>query len=64
MFGRRFAPPEVVRPLGNFAQLGKTTQALIPGAKLVEFEGVGHVPHLEVPERFHAALLQFLQDKP
>jgi pimeloyl-ACP methyl ester carboxylesterase len=64
VFGRRFAPPEVVRPLGNFAQLGKTAQALIPGAKLVAFEGVGHVPHLEVPERFHAALLQFLQDKP
>jgi pimeloyl-ACP methyl ester carboxylesterase len=63
VFGRRFAPPEVVRPLGNFAQLGKTAQALIPGAQLVAFEGVGHIPHLEVPERFHSALLQFLQDK-
>ena len=64
VFGRRFAPPEVVAPLGNFAQLGKTAQALIPGSKLVAFEGVGHVPHLEVPERFHAALLQFLQAQP
>lgn len=60
VFGRRFAPPEVVKPLGNFAALGKATQQRIPGARLVEFEGVGHVPHLEVPERFHTAVLDFL----
>jgi pimeloyl-ACP methyl ester carboxylesterase len=64
VFGRRFAPPEVVKPLGNFPLLGKAAQRLIPGAKLVEFEGVGHVPHLEIPERFHAAVLEFLADKP
>lgn len=64
VFGRRFAPPELVKPLGNFPQLGKAAQKRIPGAKLVEFEGVGHVPHLEVPERFHAAVLEFLADKP
>lgn len=63
VFGRRFAPPEVVKPLGNFPQLGKAAQARIPGAKLVEFEGVGHVPHVEAPERFHAAVLEFLSDK-
>ncbi len=60
VFGRRFAPPEAVKSLGNFAQLGKLAQAQIPGAQLVEFEGVGHVPHMEVPERFHAAVLEFL----
>jgi len=32
-------------------------------ACLVEFEGVGHVPHLEVPEHFHAAVLEFLAAK-
>lgn len=63
VFGRRFAPPEVVKPLGNFPILGKAAQQRIPGAKLVEFEGVGHVPHLEVPERFHAAVLEFLAGK-
>ena len=62
VFGRRFAPPEVVKPLGNFPQLGKDAQKAIPGSKLVEFEGVGHVPHLEVPDQFQAALLQFLQE--
>ena len=62
VFGRRFAPPEVVKPLGNFPQLGKDAQKAIPGSKLVEFEGVGHVPHLEVPDKFQAALLQVLQE--
>lgn len=64
VFGRRFAPPEVVKPLGNFPQLGKASQQRIPGARLVEFERVGHAPHLEVPERFHAAVLEFLKDNP
>jgi pimeloyl-ACP methyl ester carboxylesterase len=63
VFGRRFAPPEVVKPLGNFPQLGKAAQQRIPGARLVEFETVGHAPHLEVPERFQAAVLDFLADK-
>src|SRR5450759_2212427 len=60
VFGRRFAPPEAVKSLGNFVQLGKLAQAHIPGARLLEFEGVGHVPHMEVPERCHSAVLEFL----
>ncbi len=63
VFGRRFAPPEAVKNLGYFPQLGKDAQKRIPGAKLVEFENVGHVPHLEAPERFHPAVLEFLADK-
>lgn len=63
VFGRRFAPPEAVKNLGYFPQLGKDAQQRIPGAKLVEFENVGHVPHLEAPERFHTAILEFLADK-
>jgi len=63
VLGRRFASPEVVKNLGNFPALGKAAQKAIPGAKLVEFEGVGHVPHLETPERFHATVLEFLSDK-
>jgi pimeloyl-ACP methyl ester carboxylesterase len=63
VFGRRFAPPEAVKNLGYFPQLGKDSQKRIPGAQLVEFDNVGHVPHLEAPERFHAAVLAFLADK-
>lgn len=63
VFGRRFAPPEVVRPLGNFPQLGRSTQQRIPGAVLKEFNGVGHIPHLEQPERFHAVVQDFVYGK-
>ena len=63
VFGRRFAPPEVVRPMGNFPVLGRAAQQRIPGAVLKEFNGVGHVPHLEQPERFHAVILDFVYGK-
>ncbi len=62
VFGRRFAPPEAVKALGNFPVLGKAALARIPHAKLVEFADVGHVPHMEVPAQFHAAVLDFLKD--
>jgi len=63
VFGRRFAPPEVVRPMGNFPLLGRSAQQRIPGAVLKEFNGVGHVPHLEQPERFHAVIVDFVYGK-
>lgn len=63
VFGRRFAPPEVVRPMGNFPVLGRSAHQRIPGAVLKEFIGVGHVPHLEQPERFHAVILDFVYGK-
>jgi pimeloyl-ACP methyl ester carboxylesterase len=59
--GRGALPPEVLATLGRFPELGRRSQAAIPGARLVEIEGVGHIPHLEAPERFHAALLAFLK---
>ncbi|MEA9600439.1 alpha/beta hydrolase [Polynucleobacter sp. AP-Sanab-80-C2] len=59
VFGRRFAPPEAVKTLGNFPELGKKAQAVIPNAKLVPIENVGHVPHVEVPDLFVTTVVQF-----
>lgn len=42
---------------GQYKVLGKQTAAKIPKAKLIEFEGCGHIPHLEVPTEFMIALL-------
>lgn len=63
VFGRRFAPPEVVKPMGNYPALGRAAQQRIPGAVLKEFNGVGHVPHLEDPQRFHAVVVDFIYGK-
>jgi pimeloyl-ACP methyl ester carboxylesterase len=60
VFGRRFAPPEAVKSLGNFPELGKKAQAAIPNAKLVPIDNVGHVPHVEVPDLFVTTVVQFL----
>ncbi len=59
--GKALAPQDVQARLGNYPELGKRTARAIPGAKLVEIEGVGHIPHLEAPDRFEAALLEFLR---
>ena len=32
----------------------------IPGSQLVIFEGVGHYPHCEAPERFVETLVEFM----
>ena len=63
VFGRRFAPPEAVKSLGNFPELGKKAQSVIPNAKLVPIENVGHVPHVEVPDQFVKIVVEFLNSK-
>ena len=39
---------------------GVEAHEAMPGSRLVLFEGVGHFPHVEVPERFVTAVLEFL----
>lgn len=63
VFGRRFAPPEAVKALGNFPELGKKAQAVIPNARLVPIDNVGHVPHVEVSDQFVKIVLEFLNSK-
>ena len=61
VFGRRFAPPEAVKLLGNFPKLGENAVKIIPNAKLVPLANVGHIPHIEVPELFNETVLNFLK---
>ncbi|AKF78984.1 alpha/beta hydrolase [Myxococcus fulvus 124B02] len=58
--GRGKVPADVAATLGQYPQLGKKTAQAIPQATLVELPGVGHIPHIEAPEKFHAAVLDFL----
>lgn len=45
---------------GQYPSLGKLTQQKIPGARLVELKGVGHIPHIQEPEAFQRAVNSFL----
>ena len=58
--GRDAVSEEVKATLGLYPELGRAAARDIPGAQLVELQNVGHIPHLEVPERFQQALLEFL----
>jgi len=55
------APPEVRDTLGNYPQLGRAAAAAIPGAELVELDGLGHLPHIEAFDRFIGPYVNFLK---
>ena len=42
------------------ARAGLQIARRVPGARLVSFDGSGHCPHEEEPERFNAVLRDFL----
>ena len=59
--GRNLLPKDVLATMGNYPALGRLAAKAVAGAKLVEIEGVGHIPHLEAPDRFEPALVEFLR---
>ncbi|HEX7812592.1 MAG TPA: alpha/beta hydrolase [Burkholderiales bacterium] len=58
--GRNRATPEARESLGRFTVLIPAAAKSMPDAKGVILEGVGHIPHLEATDRFHALLEEFL----
>lgn len=58
--GKDAAPAGVKETLGNYPVLGRLTQQKIKNSKLVELDGVGHLPHVEAFDRFIKAVMGFL----
>ena len=58
--GKGLLSPEEQDRHGQYNVLGKATIKRIPNGKLVEFDGVGHIPHVQIPERFIASLISNL----
>ncbi|HYI01603.1 alpha/beta hydrolase [Hyalangium sp.] len=58
--GRAWAKPEVAPTMGDYPKLGRRAAEAIPGAKLVELPGVGHLPQVEAFEPYLEALGGFL----
>jgi pimeloyl-ACP methyl ester carboxylesterase len=46
---------------GNYPMLGKQTSQAIRNSKLVELEGVGHIPHVQTLDKFKTAVMEFLK---
>lgn len=59
--GKDRAPKELQSKMGQYQELGKKTQQQIEGSKLVEIENVGHLPHIEVYDKFWNALYEFVK---
>jgi pimeloyl-ACP methyl ester carboxylesterase len=58
--GKDAVPDSVKKTMGNYPVLGKQTKQAIRNSRLVELEGVGHLPHIEAFGRFIGPLLDFL----
>ena len=59
--GKPLVSAEVRETMGRYDLLGDTIVAQIPDGRLIELEGLGHLPHIEAFDRFSKALLQALK---
>lgn len=58
--GKAWSPPAVQAKIGHYNVLGKQVAAMINGSTLIEFADLGHAPHIQEPDMFHAALMGWL----
>ncbi len=58
--GRAYAPPELRDRMGQNAALAQSLAGRMANARVVVFDGVGHLGHLEATQRFNETLLDFL----
>lgn len=61
--GKDLASGPQADKLGRYDRLGKLAARAIPHAKLVELQGVGHVPQIEAFEDYKKALMGFLVNR-
>jgi len=57
----QYVSPDVLKTMGHFPQLAEAAVREIPHGKLVVVPNAGHVPHLEQPNTFNQAVLNFLK---
>lgn len=62
IIGKDKLPQEMKLKYGQYPQLGKKIAGEIQNSKLIEFEGVGHIPHVQVLPEFKKAVQEFLKN--
>ncbi len=50
--------------VADFPALAGNVASQLQNATLLLYPGIGHAPHIEIPERFHADLIRFLRSDP
>jgi len=61
--GRDFAPEKLRAQMGQNAKLAQDLAAKMKQARVEVFEGIGHLVHLEAPQRFNDVVLRFLDEE-
>ena len=61
--GKAKVPKEIVDEHGQYPELGRAAKQKIKNAQLVELDNVRHIPHIQTPEKFEKALVDFLQSR-
>jgi pimeloyl-ACP methyl ester carboxylesterase len=56
-----YAPADARAKIPKLFEAARAAVTKFPNAGLVEFAGVGHVPHLEAPAEFEKAVMDFLK---
>jgi pimeloyl-ACP methyl ester carboxylesterase len=59
--GAKYAAPQDQGAKGNIAEMAEGFAARMPKARFVGVPNTGHVPHLESPDAFSSAVLEFLR---
>ena len=57
--GKNRLPPSLQSVAGQYPELGRKTHAAINGSTLVEVPDCGHIPHIQKPEQFRDAVVNF-----
>jgi len=61
--GRPYTTPELGKKMGFNTDNAKAIAKTMPDARVVAFEGVGHIPHMERPKPFLDEVERFLDEK-
>jgi pimeloyl-ACP methyl ester carboxylesterase len=59
--GKNLLDQNTISQHGQYPELGKQLQALIPQTQLIALDGVGHIPHIQVPGIFLSQLKLFFE---
>lgn len=59
--GKEYAPDSIKAKMGDYPLLGRAAHEKIKGSRLVELDGVGHLPQVEDFDKFIAAVKDFLK---
>ena len=58
--GKKLIPKEKLARHGQYPELGKALNQQIKKSTLIELPGVGHIPHIQAPDKFKESVLKFL----